>query len=152
MESKPGVAMQVCRNRVELLNHFKCVIRQVIVFTMRIRLLCHLPSWSIVQPGKHMSPSSYKTSCSQPHVVGCLQLISSLLLCRVLATSSEDGLIECIPSVAMARVLADHKTIQRYFAIHNPDASGTLAPAILIRYWFCCRFGGNDMQADVKRL
>lgn len=44
----------------------------------------------------------------------------------MLATSSEDGLVEFIPSVAMARVLADHKTIQRYFAIHNADPSGNL--------------------------
>ena len=44
--------------------------------------------------------------------------------CRVLPTSSEDGLIECVPSVALARVLADHKTINRFFAINNADPAG----------------------------
>lgn len=45
---------------------------------------------------------------------------------RVLPTSSEDGLIECVPSVALARVLAEHKTINCFFAISNADPTGDL--------------------------
>ncbi|CAK0784160.1 hypothetical protein CVIRNUC_007363 [Coccomyxa viridis] len=43
---------------------------------------------------------------------------------RVLPTSPEDGLIECIPSTALARVLAEHKSIHRYWALYNADPSG----------------------------
>lgn len=50
--------------------------------------------------------------------------VSGLNNCRVLPTSSEDGLIECVPSVALARVLAEHKTINRFFAISNADPTG----------------------------
>ena len=45
---------------------------------------------------------------------------------RVLPTSPEDGLIECIPSTALARVLAEHKSIHRYWALYNADPSGAL--------------------------
>ena len=44
--------------------------------------------------------------------------------CSVLPTSSEDGLIECVPSVALARVLAEHKTINRFLALKNADPAG----------------------------
>ncbi len=44
--------------------------------------------------------------------------------CRVLPTSAEDGLIECVPSMALARVIAEHKSIHRYWALYNADPSG----------------------------
>ncbi|BDA44872.1 phosphatidylinositol 3-kinase VPS34 [Coccomyxa sp. Obi] len=43
---------------------------------------------------------------------------------RVLPTSAEDGLIECVPSMALARVIAEHKSIHRYWALYNADPSG----------------------------
>lgn len=42
----------------------------------------------------------------------------------VLATSPDDGLIECIPSMALANVIAEHRSIARYLALHNPDPEG----------------------------
>jgi hypothetical protein len=47
--------------------------------------------------------------------------------CRVLPTSPEDGLIECVPSMALARVLAEHKSIHRYWALYNADPAGVAA-------------------------
>ena len=45
--------------------------------------------------------------------------------CRVLPTNVDDGMIECImPSTALARVLADHRSIHRYLAQFHPDPSG----------------------------
>ncbi len=43
---------------------------------------------------------------------------------RVLPTSSDDGLIEFVPSVPLARVLAEQRTIQRFLALHHPDPKG----------------------------
>ena len=43
---------------------------------------------------------------------------------RVLATGGDTGLIEFIPSQAMADILAEHKTLTKYLAIHNPDPDG----------------------------
>lgn len=43
---------------------------------------------------------------------------------RVLATSPDDGLIECVPSMALANVIAEHRSIARYLALHNPDPEG----------------------------
>jgi hypothetical protein len=34
-------------------------------------------------------------------------------------------MIEYVPSVSLARVLAEHRTITRFLHIHHPDASGT---------------------------
>jgi phosphatidylinositol 3-kinase len=48
-----------------------------------------------------------------------------LLKRRVLPTSATDGMIEYVPSVSLARVLAEHRTITRFLHIHHPDASGT---------------------------
>ena len=59
---------------------------------------------------------------------------------RVLPTSSEDGLIECVPSVALARVLADHKTINRFFAINNADPAGELPDDEVWRYLVCLKY------------
>ena len=42
----------------------------------------------------------------------------------VLATSPDDGLIECIPSMALANVIAEHRSIARYLALHNLDPDG----------------------------
>ena len=42
----------------------------------------------------------------------------------VLATSPDDGLIECIPSMALANVIAEHRSIARYLALHSPDPEG----------------------------
>lgn len=46
----------------------------------------------------------------------------------MLPTSPEDGLIECIPSTALARVIAEHKSIHRYWALYNADPSGASIP------------------------
>ena len=42
----------------------------------------------------------------------------------MLATSPDDGLIECVPSMALANVIAEHRSIARYLALHNPDPEG----------------------------
>ena len=60
------------------------------------------------------------------HMVAAGMLERGLLVRRVLPTSPEDGLIECIPSTALARVLAEHKSIHRYWALYNADPSGAL--------------------------
>jgi phosphatidylinositol 3-kinase len=43
---------------------------------------------------------------------------------RVLATGSDTGLIEFVPSQAVADILAEHKTLTRYIAMKNPDPEG----------------------------
>ena len=43
---------------------------------------------------------------------------------RVLATGSDTGLIEFVPSQAVADILAEHKTLTRYIAMNNPDPEG----------------------------
>lgn len=43
----------------------------------------------------------------------------------VLATSADDGIIECVPRChALARVLAEHRSIIKYLAQFHPDPSG----------------------------
>ena len=37
-------------------------------------------------------------------------------------------MIEYVPSVSLARVLAEHRTITRFLHIHHPDASGMAMP------------------------
>lgn len=44
---------------------------------------------------------------------------------RVLPTSAGDGMIEYVPSVSLARVLAEHRTIQRFLLLHNEDPERT---------------------------
>jgi hypothetical protein len=56
-----------------------------------------------------------------------------LLKRRVLPTSATDGMIEYVPSVSLARVLAEHRTITRFLHIHHPDASGAASAA-----WLTC--------------
>jgi hypothetical protein len=43
---------------------------------------------------------------------------------QVLPTSSSDGLIQFVPSVPLARLLADHRSIHRFLAMHHPDPKG----------------------------
>jgi len=43
---------------------------------------------------------------------------------RVLATGSDTGLIEFVPSQAVADILAEHKTLTKYIAMNNPDPDG----------------------------
>ena len=43
---------------------------------------------------------------------------------RVLATGSDTGLIEFVPSQAVADILAEHKTLTRYIAMNNPEPEG----------------------------
>lgn len=46
-------------------------------------------------------------------------------VCSVLPTNVDDGLVECIlPSTALARVLAEHRSIHRYLAQFHPDPEG----------------------------
>ena len=55
----------------------------------------------------------------------------------VLATSPDDGLIECIPSMALANVIAEHRSIARYLALHNADSEGA-APSPFIQHLAGC--------------
>ena len=50
---------------------------------------------------------------------------------RVLATGGDTGLIEFIPSQAMADILAEHKTLTKYLAIHNPDPDGPYSLSLI---------------------
>lgn len=43
---------------------------------------------------------------------------------KVLATSTEDGMVEFIPSTPLSIVLSENKTITRFLAKANPDSSG----------------------------
>jgi phosphatidylinositol 3-kinase len=43
---------------------------------------------------------------------------------RVLATSTEIGLIEFVKSSAIADILKEHDSLRAYIAIHNPDPKG----------------------------
>jgi hypothetical protein len=43
---------------------------------------------------------------------------------QVLPTSSDDGLVEYVPSMPLSRVLAEHRTIHRYLALSAADPSG----------------------------
>ena len=63
-----------------------------------------------------------KARCRPVTAGWCLTV---LLICRVLPTSATDGMIEYVPSVSLAHVLAEHRTITRFLHIHHPDASGT---------------------------
>ena len=67
----------------------------------------------------------------------CVQLISlidklwkrenldlQLTTYRVLATSTEIGLIEFVKSSAIADILKEHDSLRSYIAIHNPDPNG----------------------------
>ena len=65
---------------------------------------------------------------------------------RVLPTSAGDGMIEYVPSVSLARVLAEHRTIHRFLLLHNEDPEsarrlgaapiphGTPGPACRLEY------------------
>lgn len=48
------------------------------------------------------------------------------MCCRVLATSSTDGLIELIPSMALEKILHDSpfRSINKYLAHYHADPSG----------------------------
>ncbi|KAH9554610.1 hypothetical protein CY35_08G072300 [Sphagnum magellanicum] len=43
---------------------------------------------------------------------------------RVLATAQDEGMVEFVPSISLAQVLADHKTIVSYFHQFHPDEEG----------------------------
>lgn len=43
---------------------------------------------------------------------------------QVLATSSSDGLIQFVPSLPLASILAEHRSIHRFVAMHHPDPKG----------------------------
>ncbi len=47
---------------------------------------------------------------------------------RVLPMSPEDGLIECVSATALADVVKEFRTVQRYLAEHNPDSTGAPPP------------------------
>mmetsp|Transcript_13228 Transcript_13228/g.23573 ORF Transcript_13228/g.23573 Transcript_13228/m.23573 type:complete len:451 (-) Transcript_13228:1023-2375(-) len=64
-----------------------------------------------------------------------------LTLYQVLPTSCEDGLVECVQdATVLARVLAEHKTINRYFALHSPCPNGPfgLEPRVLDAFVKSC--------------
>eukprot|EP00899_Mesostigma_viride_P020016 jgi/Mesvir1/28015/Mv20202-RA.1 len=43
---------------------------------------------------------------------------------RVLATGSDDGMVEFVPSTPLAQVLQDYRSILKFFAQHHPDPTG----------------------------
>lgn len=59
---------------------------------------------------------------------------------RVLATGRDDGLVEFIPSTALAQVLAENRTIVKYLRQFQPDDSGPfgLAPECLETFVKSC--------------
>lgn len=59
---------------------------------------------------------------------------------RVLATGGDTGLIEFIPSQAMADILAEHKTLTKFLTMHNPDPDGPYgcSAAALMRFVKSC--------------
>mmetsp|Transcript_7089 Transcript_7089/g.26081 ORF Transcript_7089/g.26081 Transcript_7089/m.26081 type:complete len:838 (+) Transcript_7089:153-2666(+) len=65
---------------------------------------------------------------------------------KVLATGfgeqreARHGLIEFIPSVPVSNVLAEHKTIQKFFAQHHPDETATygISEAVIEKYIRSC--------------
>eukprot|EP00873_Tetraselmis_striata_P009874 jgi/Tetstr1/430138/TSEL_019971.t1 len=64
-----------------------------------------------------------------------------LTLYQVLPTSSEDGLVECVQdATVLARVLADHRTINRFLALHSPQPDGPfgLDPRVLDAFVKSC--------------
>jgi hypothetical protein len=71
------------------------------------------------------------TSCCSVH-----DDISRNHCARVLPTSPEDGLIECVPSMALARVVAEHKSVHRYWALYNADPSGSSILGKHLDAWF----------------
>lgn len=44
-----------------------------------------------------------------------------LTVYRVLATASDAGLVEFVPSTTLSSVLAEHRSVLRFLARHNPD-------------------------------
>lgn len=51
---------------------------------------------------------------------------------QVLPTSSSDGLIQFVPSVPLARLLADHRSIHRFLAMHHPDPKGESGVVVVV--------------------
>ena len=45
----------------------------------------------------------------------------------MLPTSADDGLVECVQAVALARVLSEHRSIHKYLQLHSPDPQGGLS-------------------------
>lgn len=69
--------------------------------------------------------------------------VASQTICalRVLATSSTDGLIELIPSMALEKILHDspYRSINKYLAHYHPDPAGLRSPAPPPHPpFFCC--------------
>lgn len=44
-----------------------------------------------------------------------------LTVYRVLATATDAGLVEFVPSTTLSSVLAEHRSVLRFLARHNPD-------------------------------
>ncbi|KDD73211.1 hypothetical protein H632_c2423p0, partial [Helicosporidium sp. ATCC 50920] len=59
---------------------------------------------------------------------------------KVLPTSVSDGLIEFVPSLPLARLLAQHRTIHHFLALHHPDEQGPfgLRAAVLENFIRSC--------------
>jgi len=59
---------------------------------------------------------------------------------QVLATGRDTGLIEFVPSQAVADIIAEHKTLTKYIALNNPDKDGPYgcSPESLMRFVKSC--------------
>ena len=59
---------------------------------------------------------------------------------RVLATGSDSGLVEFVPSIPVATVLSQYSTIEKYLATYNPDPAGLygIKPEALLTFVKSC--------------
>ena len=54
----------------------------------------------------------------------CMHACLCAARAQVLPTSSDDGLVEFVPSTPLSRVLSEHRTIHKYLAQWQADPSG----------------------------
>jgi len=57
----------------------------------------------------------------------------------VLPTSSDDGLVEFVPSTPLSKVLSEHRTIHKYFLLTAAQPSGKM----------CAGWGGGGVHMYV---
>jgi len=77
---------------------------------MSIRILIHV-----------FPPYGSRVKCS---FMPQLKSVTSQLFHQVLPTSSDDGLVEFVPSMPLSKVLSEHRTIHKYLAQWQADPAG----------------------------